>query len=223
MKLYIVGVRHHDPMGRPRLVSWLKSRSQEENVAPIFIGVEYDETEMAVVIKSRPRMREGAIFFFPNETDNIYDDLTQSLGFEGDAYTEVLPYADVIWLDPNLHQNISQLNDWEYSWNDVLEHYKNWLDQVPVSELTDNILQDISTGAWSGTDILNQDTLDRDEQLAEMVLAHIGNPSDEWAILILGSTHVQDRENSTVDILQKAGVECIVTTLDVTYRIQEAN
>ena len=221
MKLYVAGVRHHDPMGRSRLVSWLKSVQETENVDPEFIGIEYDQDFAKSMIRQREKFIKDAVTFFPNEMPETYIQLKMAFCFEADTHLELLNDVEVLWLDPNTQANAMSIMNIGFYRETVLEQYQASRRSVPAEKSTGNLLGDISKGAWSGTDDLNQSTLERDKRFATAILPRVKNHADGWAAIILGSDHVQHRENSTVDILQKAGVECIVTILDGIYPIQE--
>lgn len=98
--IWIYGGFHHDPGTRQRFLKELA----KQHKAPHFVAIEWEKPFFEKVIQRRPwierHLRQHCNFL----TNEDCHELSLALAWEGDAYAEIFPRADLLWLESGFQE-----------------------------------------------------------------------------------------------------------------------
>lgn len=190
MLLHLIGINHYDPLGRGRLVECLTSLAMQHGAPPIFVAVEWDPMYFAQVKQQRPAFRNLARDELKVERNVVLDALELSLGYEGDAHRDVFPNVDTLWLDQGRQAGF--ITPYAQRRAGIYKSYLKHHSEVDE----ESILNTLSLEAWQASDKAGHNLGDwdyRDELWLERVGSRLAGDPGEWAILIVGAGHTEEK------------------------------
>ncbi len=98
--IWMYGSVHHDPGTRQRFIEELA----KQKTPPHFVAVEWEESVFERIAAWRPCVEEGlrSCWGFLTSQDRL--DLSLALAWEGDAYKDLFPCADPLWLETGFQE-----------------------------------------------------------------------------------------------------------------------
>ena len=211
MRLYIAGVVHNDPLGRSKLIEWLRALSRRG--VPGFIATEWDEDIFGRVRAQRNWFCHVAREEWPQAPPELIRDLSLSLGYEADAHTEVFPKLEVLWLDQGRQvQDLSEITEFGQL---RLGTYRSFLGDGAMPLVVSEALALLSSEAWRRADAGACGGIDtaRDSRWAEVLLERTQQVSCEWAVAVVGQRHSTREEAHFRRLVEDAGISCCVDEL----------
>jgi hypothetical protein len=208
IQLFVAGVIHQDPLGRPRVQHWLRELLLRERRPPTFVAVEWDKDDLARIVSQRPHLAELAKAQWPNATEEFIDGLADAAGYEGDSHATILPSAETLWLDEGRKPDEEEIERFtEFR----MVKYKALA--VGLEKFDFEGLKYMSAAAWNNVLPRVEGTTPRDEKFATRLYTAFGITTSNWAIAILGADHTADSPGSAIDLLIHIGISCNVTNM----------
>src|SRR5882724_4096539 len=98
-EIWIYGGVHHDPGTRQKFLELARRPTK-----PHFVAVEWEKSVFEKFIHWRPWIKDrvGSCWDFLTRDD--CNELSLALAWEGDAYAEIFPKADVVWLEAGFQE-----------------------------------------------------------------------------------------------------------------------
>jgi len=211
MTLHILGINHNDPAMRQRLTGCLLGRARKLG-RPNFVGVEWDHAIFDKVRAQRQRFRELVALQWPAMSDPLLNQLSQSLGYEGDSHIEIFAQdpVETLWLDEGREHDEGDIT--RFSEN-RLALYKSYLPQWPEVATDAEIILRMSEAASRdiGEPPLNGDV--RDAGFADLLTPRLAIGANNWAVAIVGKFHAIKIEGSMLALLESRNIACEVSML----------
>jgi len=210
MRLRIAGIVHNDLMGRKRLLKWLREMRDFEEVPPVFVAVEYDESIFGKIRAQRSVLRRLAAEAWQGSSQSVLKAIQDSLGYEGDLHEGVFPGIKTVWLDQG--RTVEDPTILSQYARDRLNIYKSFVprEQKVLSNAT---LLAMSGTAWERGSTPRPGGSDRDAKFARVIIDRLQSESRGWAIVIVGSNHASEVEGSMVSRLKGEEIECQMSQL----------
>lgn len=207
-RLYLAAINHFDPLGRERLLHFLAQLLDIEGEPPAFVAPEWNSRAFAEVQRQRPRFFELASTEWPHASASVLTRLAETMGYEADAHTELIPGTEIVWLDDHRIVDWSDLARFSES---RIDCYKEVTRNCAV-DITD--LASLSRALWE-ISVSGETFRDwaRDRTWAGLLLDRIWGSDGNWAISVVGLAHTSDHELSVRRLLEENGVECLVRSL----------
>jgi hypothetical protein len=98
--IWIYGGFHYDPGTRQRFLEELA----KQQTAPHFVAVEWEKSVFEKFVQWRPWVEERLRSCWDSLTPEECHELSLALAWEGDAYTEIFPGADPLWLETGFQE-----------------------------------------------------------------------------------------------------------------------
>jgi hypothetical protein len=198
MSLYLLGIRHWDPLGRDRLIKALRALQKCHSEPPYFVAVEYDSQEFDRLRRQRSLFRNELSKKEPRLSEEELNVYELSLAYEGDAHQDLFPDSKTVWLDEGRNAKIEDMDKRLLGW------YVGICDKLGVSLA--GSLEKISHDIGSEEDDSIEDP-GRDKKFAEVVKSEL-NQKKEWAIVIVGRAHTNSKtQGSMANLLMRDGVQ----------------
>jgi len=204
----VAGVLHADPLGLDRLRSWLSSLSFTDQSTPGFVAVEYKCSHLSQIVRQRTTFRElveGQWPFLRPEGHTMFE---RSLGHDGDAHRDILPYFKTLWLEEKLPGE--ELAEYAKRRLSDLRFYTN-----SISQKDEEFLLELSRRLWdSAVNNRFDQPNKRDETWSELIIDRARCEVREHAVAIVGQMHARrEIPDSFVYRLEKAKIRCRVKIL----------
>lgn len=206
MILRIAGIQHFDVTARERLVGWLRSCGSEFG-APEYVAVEHRQDIFDEIKRQRTEFRRMLTSRWPLLSPSVVEKMTMSLGYEGDAHSEVFPDVEVLWLDEEREASENLIRDYAKG---RLELYQSYLPNR-VAEMDDAaVLRALRQADAAILDARLPPVrgCERDLKFAEVILKRIAMGGTGWGCIIVGKSHARRYPKSMVDILENNGQIC---------------
>lgn len=182
---------------------WLEELATIIAEPPAFIAVEYDHLHFERIRAQRPDFLEKLRLTWPSLSQNDLHKLSQTLAYEGDTHSEVFPNTKIVWLDEGRQVDGKNIDDFA---KDRLLTYKYWANRNRTPTL-----EELGERSWQVAQPSN-DT-QRCEIFARRIIETASEVSSDWAIIVVGASHVTTEPNSMRSRLEDAGFDCEVTVL----------
>ncbi|MBI2999827.1 MAG: hypothetical protein HYY46_15470 [Deltaproteobacteria bacterium] len=207
----VAGVTHEDPVGARRLNGWLGGLGFGTRSMPAFVAVEYDSSHLPQIVAQRPSFRKLVEREWSFLLREDHAELERSLGYEGDAHTEIFPDSETLWLDEGRQGVQKAVTEFAKQRLDVLRHSAE-----SISQDCDRFLLRLSRQVCEEAKTNRLPTADeRDERFASLVIARTRRQSWRRAVAIVGASHARhDVEGSFVRLVEAGGIRCRITMLD---------
>lgn len=198
ISIIIYGGVHHDPGTRLRFVEELGKR----DTPPHFVAVEWEESFFNRCVEYRPRVEKCLKKRWEFLTPSECRELSRALAWEGDAFKEVYPNAQPLWLEAGLQDRRSRQNpniDMAKSQADSLSERLlaparlstdkfYTMDGMPPDPTSKNELVDrLWKAAWS--DSSPDRDFERDARWANMIVERSIDVGDGWIAVAVGWAH----------------------------------
>lgn len=193
--IVIYGGVHHDPGTRQRFIEELGKR----DVPPHFIAVEWEESFFNRCAAYRPRVEKCIKQRWNFLTPSDCRELSLALAWEGDAFKEVFPNAQALWLETGFQENRDPDEN-----NDVAERLAEGLYErlLAPSSLTFNefytngemlptskreLVERLWRAAWA--DKFSNRDFERDVRWANMIVERSEDVANGWIAAVVGWAH----------------------------------
>ena len=211
MRLRIAGIVHNDLCGRKRLLKWLRETKDLEEVPPVFVAVEYDESIFGKIRTQRSVLKTLAAEAWPGSPQLVLKAIEDSLGYEGDLHEGVFPGIETVWLDHG--RTVEDPTILSQYARDRLNIYRSFV-HGEHKALSNATLLTMSATAWELGSTPRPGGSDRDAKFAGVIRDRLKWESRGWAIVIVGSNHASGVEGGMVSRLKSQGIECQVNQLN---------
>jgi hypothetical protein len=211
MQLCIAGVVHDDPLGRCKLIEWLRALSRRG--VPDFIATEWDATIFQRVRSQRRWFCEAARQEWPEAPRELIRELSLSLAYEADAHTQVFSGLEILWLDQG--RRVERESDVTEFAQARLGTYKSFLGNTGMPPVVSEALALLSREAWRRADAGAAGGIDtaRDSRWAQVLLERARRVSSQWAVAVVGQRHSTRDKGHFRRLVEDEGVDCQVDEL----------
>lgn len=200
--IWIYGGLHNDPGSRRRFLEELA----KQETAPHFVAVEWEKSAFERLAAWRPKIEERLISRWGFLTPEDCRELSLALAWEGDAYAELFPGTDLLWLETgfqeaNLKLRYSTDADKfpESCAHGLLERLCNpchptmceWMagaDPPPEPRSTKDLIDRVWRKAWSEA-FEEPGNFDRDARWASAIYERSSGLRNGWIAVVVGWGH----------------------------------
>lgn len=203
--LHIAGIAHDDPQGRTMLLAWFKTLEVSMGCVPAFVAVEHDpQIFMAKFKAERPLLGELLSQKLYGFSTDLLEAMERSLGYEGDAHTEIWPTVETVWLNedrtsPSMIASRAEAR--ANGFEDLAKAFSlDAMTTIPkFSELVWGYRDD-PTGDWT-----------RDRRWVDRIGLEIArHPGKAWCSVVVGAYHAGNYQGNMVSLLRARGYHCEV-------------
>src|SRR5262245_35823518 len=202
LSIWIYGGVHHDPGTRQRFLEELAKRP----TAPHFVAVEWENSVFEKFIPWRAWVRDrfGSCFDFLTPED--CDELSLALAWEGDAYAEIFPRTDVVWLEAGFQEAnfktrfgahaaeapksfshsllVRVCNPCQPTMKELIADVDPPPKPTSKKELIDRVWRNAWSEAWE-----ESGGLERDARWTDMICGTSSGLHDGWIAVVVGWQH----------------------------------
>lgn len=223
MNFHILGNSHPDPLGPATLEDCLIHLQSNYTTPPLFIVLEWAETNYRHFINRQTALAELLQKEWPDISENNRNILASTLGYEPQISIKVFPKSEFVWLE-DFRGTVTSGLEVEKG---RLRTFRRKLEDKEYMASDNSMLEEISRGLWSvDMDIEYQKTFyvqndfedlsERDKRWENRTLEELRNDTnpDNWGVAIVGAVHTLDRPKTYRRLLEEAGVKCNVEILN---------
>ncbi len=218
MRVFLVGVCHHDPLGRQYVRVALQELGQANKEKPAFVGVEWARAMFEAIRSERPGYSELLRQAWPQLSPEALKTLELSLAYEADSHQSVFPDAKVIWLDENRPDG--QDKDMRIPRclpQQRLSHYRCLLGTEEMPSSASAVGEMLRQKSWVRARKDEADGMPphdgrRDACWKESLMPAIED-GGSWAVCIIGEAHTLDKPGRLRSLLAQQNVDCVVRSL----------
>jgi hypothetical protein len=207
--IWIYGGVHHDPGTRQKFLEELAKQQTE----PHFIAVEWEKSFFEKFTQWRPCIEKnlGSCWDFLTHEDR--QELSLALAWEGDAYAEVFPGTDVLWLEADF-QEANAIQRYNRGTATIAESFasgllerlckaasptmEEWIANarpLPDPKTKKDLVDRVWRKVWSEAGEV-EGGFDRDARWAAKICERSSGLHDRWIAVVVGWQHADPSGDS---------------------------